>query len=119
MCLRARARACVYVCVCEGGACLTGLMTGIYPPPHIRDARFYRYISVSRFKRILIRYIDTVSTHRYIEYPKVTLADAKQKMDAKQKVESWFLKLVYTSVNCMRTVLYSIAHASGLLLAHY
>ena len=36
----------------------------------IRDTRFYQYISVSRFKGILIQYIDTVSTYRYIEYQK-------------------------------------------------
>ena len=75
----------------------------------IRDARFYRYISVSRFKGILIRYIDTVSTYRYIEYPKVTLADAKQKVDAKEKVEPWFLRtrIHFCELHAHCSILYS------------
>ena len=74
-----------------------------------RHARFYRYISVSRFKGILIRYIDTVSTYRYIEYPKVTLADAKQKVDAKEKVEPWFLRtrIHFCELHAHCSILYS------------
>ena len=75
-----------------------------------RDARFYRYILVSRFKGILIRYIDTVSTYRYIEYPKVTLAAAKQKVYAKQKVEPWFLRtrIHFCELHAHCSILYSV-----------